>query len=123
MSENIDQFEKKSNEDSSLISQLYKIVCAFYSRNECIPFREPVDWKNLGLVDYPEIVKHPMDLGTIKKKIESNNYDNPEKIINDIRLVWSNCMAYNQDGSEFYHLADVFSRKFESSIAQVYILI
>jgi len=33
------------------------------------PFREPVDWKNLGLLDYPSIVKHPMDLGTIRVQI------------------------------------------------------
>ena len=29
-------------------------------------FLEPVDWKTLGLTDYPQIIKHPMDLGTIK---------------------------------------------------------
>jgi len=30
-----------------------------------------VDWKALGLVDYPDIIKRPMDLGTIKKKLEN----------------------------------------------------
>lgn len=30
------------------------------------PFNEKVDWKGLGLHDYPKVVKHPMDLGTIK---------------------------------------------------------
>lgn len=25
-------------------------------------FREPVNWKDLGLTDYPEIIKKPMDL-------------------------------------------------------------
>lgn len=25
-----------------------------------------VDWKGLNLPDYPEIIKHPMDLGTIQ---------------------------------------------------------
>ena len=29
-------------------------------------FLDPVDWKALGLTDYPQIIKTPMDLGTIK---------------------------------------------------------
>lgn len=30
------------------------------------PFYKPVDVKALGLHDYLDIIKHPMDLGTIK---------------------------------------------------------
>lgn len=30
------------------------------------PFYKPVDVKTLGLHDYHDIIKHPMDLGTIK---------------------------------------------------------
>ena len=29
-------------------------------------FREPVPWKELGLSDYPEIIKKPMDLKTCR---------------------------------------------------------
>lgn len=80
--------------------ELYKIVCSIISRQESLVFREPVDWKYLGLVDYPDIVKRPMDLGTIKAKIETEKYDSIEEIAQDVRLVWSNCMLYNRDGSE-----------------------
>ncbi len=30
------------------------------------PFRDPVDWKAWQLLDYPQIIKHPMDLGTVQ---------------------------------------------------------
>ncbi len=53
------------------LNDMLKIVCIFISRPESLPFRVPVDWKGLGLTDYPKIIKKPMDLGTIKKKIES----------------------------------------------------
>ena len=33
-------------------------------------FNVPVDWQKYGLNDYPKIVKKPMDLGTIKTKLE-----------------------------------------------------
>jgi hypothetical protein len=81
-------------------AEMLKVVCSMLSRNECMVFREPVDWKSLGLNDYPEIVKKPMDLGTIKKRIENDDYNTVEDIATDIRLVWSNCMLYNRDGSE-----------------------
>ena len=32
-------------------------------------FREPVPWKELGLNDYPEIIKKPMDLRTVRKNL------------------------------------------------------
>ena len=80
-------------------------------------FREPVAWKELGLTDYPEIIKKPMDLGTIKKKMETKQYSNIEDIANDVRQVWQNCMLYNRDGSEYYHLAEQFSVGFENAYA------
>jgi hypothetical protein len=30
------------------------------------PFLEPVMWKEWGLLDYPKVIKNPMDLGTVK---------------------------------------------------------
>ena len=59
-----------------------------------------VDWKYLGLLDYPDVVKHPMDLGTVIKRIESDAYSSREEIASDVRLVWSNCKTYNREGSE-----------------------
>jgi hypothetical protein len=41
-----------------------------------VPFREPVDWKGLGLYDYPQIIKKPMDLGTVKKHLKAKKYKN-----------------------------------------------
>ena len=30
-----------------------------------VDFKYPVRWKELGLLDYPNVIKQPMDLGTI----------------------------------------------------------
>ncbi|XP_030942257.1 transcription factor GTE5, chloroplastic-like [Quercus lobata] len=37
-------------------------------------FNKPVDVKGLGLHDYHTIVKHPMDLGTVKTRLDKNWY-------------------------------------------------
>lgn len=34
-----------------------------------VPFLEPVNWKEWGLMDYPKVIKTPMDLGTIKVRM------------------------------------------------------
>jgi len=42
--------------------------------NDACDFREPVDWKGLGLNDYPQVIKNPMDLGTVNKKFNIGKY-------------------------------------------------
>jgi hypothetical protein len=37
--------------------KMLKIVCALLARPESEPFRAPVAWKQLGLDDYPKLVK------------------------------------------------------------------
>jgi hypothetical protein len=37
-------------------------------------FHEPVDPKKLNIPDYLDIIKQPMDLGSIKEKLNSNQY-------------------------------------------------
>lgn len=55
-----------SSTETELMAAMLKLVYAFLGRPESLPFCEPVDWKALNLVDYPALVKRPMDLGTIR---------------------------------------------------------
>jgi hypothetical protein len=82
------------------LKEMHRLVCGLIVRPESVAFRQPVDWKTLGLVDYMDIVKNPMDLGTIKANLEASKYQTKEEVAADIRLVWTNCMLYNSDGSE-----------------------
>jgi hypothetical protein len=41
---------------------------------EAYDFLTPVDYKALGLEDYPLIIKNPMDLGTVGKKLKAGVY-------------------------------------------------
>lgn len=62
---------------------------------ESFEFRTPVDYVAFGLLDYPMVVKKPMDLGTVKKNLNNNIYETVESCLTDIQLVWDNCKAYN----------------------------
>jgi hypothetical protein len=54
-----------------------------------------------------------MDLGSVKKKITDRKYKTIHQAADDVRLVWSNCMTYNQDGSDFFLLAKNLNKKWE----------
>mmetsp|Transcript_3849 Transcript_3849/g.5565 ORF Transcript_3849/g.5565 Transcript_3849/m.5565 type:complete len:216 (-) Transcript_3849:256-903(-) len=73
----------------------------------------------LGLFDYPQIIKKPMDLGTVKKKMSSKQYKTLHDCAQDVRLVWNNCMTYNADGSEFFVLAQELSKKWEDKYTKL----
>jgi len=96
-----------------------KLVSQIYSRSDAEPFRVAVDWKQLGLFDYPEIIKKPMDLGQVKTNIENEKYTTIHAAANDVRLVWKNCMQYNADGSDFYLLAQSLSKRFEDKYTKL----
>jgi hypothetical protein len=69
-------------------------------------FREPVPWKELGLTDYPEIIKKPMDLRSVRKNLSKGKYKKFEDFFRDIQLIWDNCKTYNIQGSEIYKMAE-----------------
>ncbi|XP_057698999.1 bromodomain-containing protein 4-like isoform X2 [Corythoichthys intestinalis] len=80
------------------------------------PFHLPVDAKALGLHDYHDIIKHPMDLSTIKKKLDNRQYRDPQEFAADVRLMFSNCYKYNPPGHDVVAMArklqDVFEMRF-----------
>jgi hypothetical protein len=60
-----------------------------------------------------------MDLGTVKRNLERKQYQNAKECAQDIRQIWVNCKTYNADESDFYQLADNFSKKFEERYAKI----
>ncbi|KAH7479465.1 hypothetical protein PRNP1_008737 [Phytophthora ramorum] len=92
------------------------VVEHFIKLDSCEPFRERVNWEEWGLYDYLQVVKEPMDLGTIRSKLSKNEYKKPAEFARDMRLVWHNCKLYNQDGSDLYLLADELTKKFEDRV-------
>lgn len=76
-------------------------------------FNTPVDPFKLNLPDYFEIVKKPMDLGTIKKRLEGDYYRTFKAFFEDTRQVWHNALVYNSPGSEVHTIATRMSEYFD----------
>ncbi|PNS16024.1 hypothetical protein CAC42_4425 [Sphaceloma murrayae] len=47
--------------------------------------------------DYFHIIKHPMDIGSMIKKLKSLQYKSKREFVGDLQLIWSNCLTYNAD--------------------------
>jgi transcriptional activator SPT7 len=56
----------------------------------------------MGLDDYPDVIKRPMDLSTLKKNLKKCVYKKRKEFISDLFLIWENCKNYNIDGSVCY---------------------
>uniref|UniRef100_A0A671K4I0 E3 ubiquitin-protein ligase TRIM33-like n=1 Tax=Sinocyclocheilus anshuiensis TaxID=1608454 RepID=A0A671K4I0_9TELE len=59
-------------------------------------FQEPVP---ISVPNYYKIIKHPMDLTLVKRKLQRKHplhYKSPKEFVSDVRLVFSNCAKYNE---------------------------
>uniref|UniRef100_A0A6N2LVU4 Bromo domain-containing protein n=1 Tax=Salix viminalis TaxID=40686 RepID=A0A6N2LVU4_SALVM len=77
-------------------------------------FNTPVDVTGLGLHDYFTIIKHPMDLGTVKSRLTKNWYKSPEEFAEDVRLTFHNAMTYNPEGQDVHVMAEQLLDIFET---------
>ncbi|OHT16014.1 Bromodomain containing protein [Tritrichomonas foetus] len=62
-------------------------------------FFYPVDPIQDNCPNYFDIVKNPMDLGTIKKNLRGNKYKSVSEWKRDMELVWSNSILFNTESS------------------------
>ncbi|ERN17211.1 bromodomain-containing protein 9 isoform X1 [Amborella trichopoda] len=66
-------------------------------------FSEAVDPNELP--DYHEVIEHPMDFGTVRKKLAADAYSNLEQFEKDVFLISSNAMRYNAADTIYFRQA------------------
>eukprot|EP00268_Persea_americana_P000377 TRINITY_DN10132_c0_g1_i2.p1 TRINITY_DN10132_c0_g1~~TRINITY_DN10132_c0_g1_i2.p1 ORF type:complete len:968 (+),score=214.58 TRINITY_DN10132_c0_g1_i2:757-3660(+) len=66
-------------------------------------FAEPVDPDEVE--GYYDIIKDPMDFGTMRAKLQEGLYTSLEQFENDILLICSNAMVFNSPSTVFYRQA------------------
>ncbi|XP_072752486.1 bromodomain adjacent to zinc finger domain protein 2B isoform X9 [Anoplolepis gracilipes] len=66
-------------------------------QDEAWPFLLPVNTKQFPT--YKKIIKTPMDLSTIKKKLQDSAYKSRDEFCADVRQMFINCEVFNEDDS------------------------
>ena len=59
------------------------------------PFAKPVDYIALGIPTYPDIIKNPMDIETIEKRLKGSEYHSVADLVSDFDLMIQNCYTFN----------------------------
>lgn len=67
----------------------------------------------MGIPEYPKVVKKPMDLATMKKKLDAGEYSTAEKFREDFRLMVKNCMTFNPPGNPVHEAGKALQVLFE----------
>uniref|UniRef100_A0A3Q4IB24 Bromodomain-containing protein 2 n=1 Tax=Neolamprologus brichardi TaxID=32507 RepID=A0A3Q4IB24_NEOBR len=83
------------------------------------PFHEPVDAVKLNLPDYHKIIKNPMDMGTIKKRLENNYYRSASECMQDFNTMFTNCYIYNKPTDDIVLMAQSLEKAFLQKVAQM----
>ncbi|KAG2328995.1 hypothetical protein Bca4012_021384 [Brassica carinata] len=79
------------------------------------PFKEPVD--ALDVPDYYDIIKDPIDLKTIAKRVESEEYYvTLDMFVADARRMFNNCRTYNSPDTIYYKCATRLETHFHSKV-------
>lgn len=99
--------------NATLMKQCENLLKKLMSHQYGDVFNKPVDIVELNIPDYFTVIKHPMDLGTIKKRLTSGAYLSPLEFLADVRLMFSNALTYNPPGNIFHVMADTMSKFFE----------
>ncbi len=67
-------------------------------------FTSPVDPVALKIPTYFHVIKDPMDLGTIKMKLENNEIDSPIEFARLVRLTFENAILFNNLPTDDVHI-------------------
>ncbi|KAL9052132.1 MAG: hypothetical protein Q9162_005593 [Coniocarpon cinnabarinum] len=89
----------------------YKDVCA-------APFLTPVDPVALGIPNYHQIIKKPMDVSTIRQKYHEQQYENLKEFENDFRLMFKNCYKFNPEGHPVNAMGHQYEQIFDEQMAK-----
>ena len=81
------------------------------------PFYKPVDGSRFD--DYHDIIKKPMDLETVKKKMDNRLYSTAEQFAEDVRQIFRNCYKYNPATHDVVGMARILEEVFETKFKKV----
>jgi len=114
--------QRDYDEDRSLpepMRQCQKILTQLKQHRWAWPFLQPVDPVELNIPDYYDIIKRPMDLGTVQSKLKGRQYQDVFQFAEDVRLIWKNCFTYNPPGTDIVKMAETLSNLFEEKFKKL----
>ncbi|KPI88549.1 putative bromodomain factor 2 protein [Leptomonas seymouri] len=96
--------EKRLRETTGLHKQqCLSFVKKLWEADTLAMFHHPVSATDVP--DYYDVIEEPMDLSTIRQKIEEDKYSADSEVEDDVALMLSNALDFNAKGSPWHDLA------------------
>ncbi|CAG8477562.1 1028_t:CDS:2 [Ambispora gerdemannii] len=83
------------------------------------PFLDPVDPIKLNVPDYFDIIKTPMDLGTVERRLNNCEYESTMDFAADVRTIFNNCYVYNGEHATISQFAKDMEEIFNTAFAKM----
>ena len=92
--------------NSNNLSKAQNLIKHLCEQPESAYFLHPLDYRGLGLYDYPYVVRTPIDLTSILTWLSQCLYNSIDDFLQDILLVLDNCRAYSLPESQIVKKCD-----------------
>jgi len=103
----LDEALQKLSSNCPVMHVITLLLDVVMTHSSALPFCRPVNAAALKLRDYHDIIKRPMDLGTVHLRCLLGEYEKMKDFLIDVELVFSNAMTYNPKG----HLIHIIAEK------------
>ncbi|XP_042048520.1 histone acetyltransferase GCN5-like [Salvia splendens] len=104
-----------TSHQKQLTAFMRSLIKAMHDHPDAWPFKEPVDARDVP--DYYNIIKDPMDLKTMSKRVESEQYYvTLEMFVADVRRMFSNARTYNSPETIYYKCSTRLEAHFTNKV-------
>lgn len=97
----------------------YRILSMMMKHDFARPFLQPVDWVKFKIPDYPQVIKNPMDLGTIKKQLRDGTITDLEEFVAKMRLTFRNAKIFNPASNLIHKWAIALEKVFDRKLSTI----
>jgi hypothetical protein len=106
----------KLNASPHWIFLVQKLLQTLFLHPDSRPFQQPVDVVSLNIPEYYEIIQFPMDLSTIRCKLDQQRYICLNEIDMDIKQMFENCRIFNPKKDPITVMCDRLELEWELQI-------
>ena len=97
----------------------YRLHMKMQSNKFAQPFMHPVDPVALHIPDYFDIIKNPMDFGTIYQRLISGKISTEAEYVRLMELVFDNALTYNKPQDDVAFMAQELQTYFDKEYTQM----
>ncbi|GLA52317.1 hypothetical protein AnigIFM63604_009166 [Aspergillus niger] len=98
-------------------NELRRFLSKIQAHKQAWPFLSPVNKDEVP--DYHNFIESPMDLSTMKERLENDTYATPKELIDDLKLIFRNCRQYNDTTTVYAKCATKLEKYMYSLIKEV----